>query len=84
MIEAGKPFGIAPTGPSDIRRIEAGILNYGIDMTIENNPYEVGLGRLVDLDKPQEFVGRDALRRIKEKGPGRRLVGLEIAGRRSI
>jgi aminomethyltransferase len=80
VLAAGKPFGIAPTGPSDIRRIEAGILNYGIDMTIENDPYEVGMGRLVDLDKPQEFVGRDALRRIKEKGPGRRLVGLEIAG----
>jgi glycine cleavage system aminomethyltransferase T len=80
VLAAGKPFGLAPTGPSDIRRIEAGILNYGIDMTIENDPYEVGMGRLVDLDKPQEFVGRDALRRIKEKGPGRRLVGLDIAG----
>jgi len=80
VLAAGKPFGLAPTGPSDIRRIEAGILNYGIDMTIENDPYEVGMGRLVDLDKPQEFVGRDALRRIKEKGPGRRLIGLEIAG----
>jgi glycine cleavage system aminomethyltransferase T len=80
VLAAGKPFGIAPTGPSDIRRIEAGILNYGIDMTIENDPYEVGMGRLDDLDKPQEFVGRDALRRITEKGPGRRLVGLEIGG----
>jgi aminomethyltransferase len=80
VLAAGKPFGLAPTGPSDIRRIEAGILNYGIDMTIENDPYEVGMGRLVDLDKPQEFVGRDALRRIKEKGPARHLVGLEIAG----
>src|SRR5574341_1718261 len=38
VLEAGKPFGIAPTGPSDIRRIEAGILNYGIDMTLDNNP----------------------------------------------
>ena len=80
VLAAGKPLGIVPAGPSDIRRIEAGILNYGIDMTIENDPYEVGMGRLVDLDKPQEFVGRDALRRIKEKGPARRLVGLEIAG----
>ncbi|MBI2537830.1 MAG: glycine cleavage system protein T, partial [Gemmatimonadetes bacterium] len=49
VMDAGQPFGIAPTGPSDIRRIEAGILNYGIDMTLENNPYEVGLGWLVDL-----------------------------------
>ncbi|MGH2538500.1 MAG: glycine cleavage system protein T, partial [Candidatus Promineifilaceae bacterium] len=44
VMAAGRPFGIAPAGPSDIRRIEAGILNYGADMTAENNPYEVGLG----------------------------------------
>jgi len=80
VMQAGRPYGIAPTGPSDIRRIEAGILNYGIDMTIENNPYEVGLERIVDLAKPYDFVGREALRRIREEGPRRRLVGLEIAG----
>jgi aminomethyltransferase len=49
VMEAGRPFGLAPTGPSDIRRIEAGILNYGIDMTGANNPYEVGLERLVEM-----------------------------------
>jgi aminomethyltransferase len=80
VLEAGRPFGIAPTGPSDIRRIEAGILNYGIDMTLENNPYEVGLGWLVDLDKPADFVGKEALRRIKAQGVQRKLVGLEIEG----
>ena len=80
VLEAGKPFGIAPTGPSDIRRIEAGILNYGIDMTLENNPYEVGLGWLVDLDQEADFIGKDALRRIKANGGGRKLVGVEIGG----
>ena len=80
VLEAGKPFGIAPTGPSDIRRIEAGILNYGIDMTLENNPYEVGLGWLVDLDQEADFIGKDALRRIKANGVGRKLVGVEIGG----
>ena len=79
VMEAGRPFGIAATGPSDIRRIEAGILNYGIDMTIDNNPYEIGMERLLDLAKT-DFIGKDALRRIREKGPARRLVGLEIAG----
>lgn len=82
VLEAGRPFGIAPTGPSDIRRIEAGILNYGIDMTLENNPYEVGLGWLVDLDKPADFVGQEALRRIKAHGVQRKLVGVEIEGPR--
>ena len=80
VMAAGKPYGIAPTGPSDIRRIEAGILNYGIDMTIENDPYEVGLERLVDLGKPHDFVGKEALLRKNEEGPVRRLVGLEIDG----
>jgi aminomethyltransferase len=80
VMEAGKPFGIAPTGPSDIRRIEAGILNYGIDMTLENNPYEVGLERLISLEK--EFIGRDALKRVAKEGPARKLVGIEIDGPR--
>ncbi len=80
IMEAGAEYGIKPTGPSDIRRVEAGILNYGIDMTLENNPYEVGLGWLVDADKPADFIGREALKRIKTEGVQRKLVGVEIAG----
>jgi glycine cleavage system aminomethyltransferase T len=80
VMEAGSRYNIAPTGPSDIRRIEAGILNYGIDMTLDNNPYELGLERLVNLDKPAEFIGRDALRRIAKDGVKKKLVGLEIGG----
>ncbi len=81
VMKAGRKYNLRPTGPSDIRRIEAGILNYGADMTIENNPYEVDLGRLVDLDKPSPFIGKAALQRIQEKGPTRKLVGIEISGR---
>jgi aminomethyltransferase len=80
VMKAGQRYNIAPTGPSDIRRIEAGILNYGIDMTLDNNPYEVGLERLVNLDKPADFIGRDALRRIAKEGVKKKLVGVEIAG----
>jgi aminomethyltransferase len=79
VLKAGRKYQIAPTGPSDIRRIEAGILNYGIDMTLENNPYEVGLERLVNLDK--EFIGRDALRKIAQEGARKKLVGIEISGK---
>ena len=79
-MNAGKPHGIAPTGPSDIRRVEAGILNYGADMTLENNPYEVGLGWLVDFDQDADFIGKDALKRIKAEGVSRKLVGIEISG----
>jgi glycine cleavage system T protein len=80
VMDAGKPDGITPTGPSDIRRIEAGILNYGIDMTLENNPYEVGLERLVDSDKQADFIGKETLKRIKAQGVKRKLVGIEIDG----
>lgn len=82
IMEAGKPHDIRPTGPSDIRRIEAGILNWGADMTAENNPYEVGLGYLVDETKRADHIGREALRRIKAEGPARKLVGIEIEGDR--
>lgn len=80
VMTAGKPYNISATGPSDIRRIEAGILNYGIDVTLDTNPYEAGLGWLVDLEQEADFVGKEALRRIKAKGAKRKLVGVEIAG----
>jgi aminomethyltransferase len=80
VMEAGKRYQIAPTGPSDIRRIEAGILNYGIDMTLDNNPYELGLERLVNLGKAADFIGRDALKHIAKDGVKKKLVGVEIGG----
>ena len=78
IMEAGKPYDIRPTGPSDIRRIEGGILNWGADMTYENDPFELGLDRLVDLDV--DCIARDALRRIKEQGVRRKIVGVELDG----
>lgn len=80
VMEAGEEFNIAPTAPNDIRRIEAGILNYGSDMTLENNPYEVGLGWLVDLDQEADFIGKEALQKIKAQGIQQKLVGVEIHG----
>ncbi len=82
LMEAGRPHDIRPTGPSDIRRIEAGILNYGADMTLEHNPYEAGLGWLVDEDKEADYIGKAALARIKAEGIRRKLVGVEIEGPR--
>lgn len=80
VMEAGKPFGIVPTGPSDIRRIEAGILNYGVDMTLATNPFEVGLERLVDFKKKTNFIGKNALRRVHREGAKRKLAGIKIDG----
>ena len=82
LMEAGKPYDLRPTGPSDIRRIEAGILNYGADMTLADTPYHVGLEWAVDPDLNIEFVGKEALAGIRARGVDRRLVGVEIEGAR--
>jgi aminomethyltransferase len=82
IMQAGKPSNIRATGPSDIRRVEAGILNWGADMTLENNVYEVGLDYLVDEGKSAEYIGRDALKRIKGEGVKQKLAGIEIEGPR--
>ena len=70
LIQAGEPHGLSPTGPCHIRRIEGGILAHGCDMTIEENPYEVGYGYkwMVELEQEQDFMGRDALRTVHERG----------------
>jgi aminomethyltransferase len=80
IMEAGRPHEIRPTGPCDIRRIEAGILNCGADITLDDNLYQVGLDRLVDEAKAADYIGREALARIRREGVTRRLVGIEIAG----
>lgn len=80
VMQAGKPHEIRPTGPSDIRRIEAGILNYGADITLADNPYEVGLGWTVDLEKSADFIGKAALQRISAEGVQRKIAGIEIEG----
>lgn len=78
MMEAGKPFGLQPSGAAFPRRLEAGIRNFGQDITHDDNPYEVGLGFTVDLEKGSDFIGKQALKRIKETGPQRKLVGIEF------
>jgi glycine cleavage system aminomethyltransferase T len=81
IVEAGEEFELRPTAPSDQRRLEAGIFNYGNDMDSTNNPYEItGLERLVELDNDNEFVSRGALEKIKAGGVSRKLVGAIIDG----
>jgi glycine cleavage system aminomethyltransferase T len=79
--EAGAPFGIRAIAPSEARRIEAGIFNYGSDMRTEDTPFHItGLERLVELEQDGDFIGKDALRRIADEGVDRKLVGIEIEG----
>ena len=67
---------LKPGHTSSIRRIEAGMLSYHADMTLANNPYEMGMGRLVDLDKA-DFISKAALTLIKER-VSQQLVGLKL------
>jgi len=80
VMEAGKPHNIRPIAPSEIRRIEAGILNYSSDIVLDNNPFEVGLGWTVDLEKEADYLGKEAILRTKAEGVTRKLVGVEVEG----
>ena len=80
IMAAGEPLGLKPGHTSTIRRIEGGMLSYHADADINTNPYELGLDRLVDLDTEADFIGKDALRRIRESGATRKQVGLRIDG----
>ena len=90
LMEVGRPFAIRPAGmlALDMARLEAGLILIEVDYTSATqaliptqnySPFEIGLGRLVNLDKEIEFAGKHAL--IAERdagGPHRRLVGLSI------
>jgi len=79
ILEHGRPSGALPAGlgARDATRLEAALRLYGNDMDETVNPYEAGLGWTVKLDKG-DFVGRDALVKVKQEGPRRRLVGLTM------
>jgi len=78
IMEAGKIYGLQPGHTSSIRRIEGGMLSYHADADINTNPFELGLDRLVNLDSDINFVGKDALKKIKQDGIKRIQVGIEI------
>jgi len=80
IMAAGAPYGLKPGHTSTIRRIEGGMLSYHADMDITNNPYEFGLDRLIDLDMEADFIGKAALKRIRDEGVTRKQVGLVIEG----
>jgi glycine cleavage system aminomethyltransferase T len=82
ILDAGKPYGIRVTPSSDIRRIEAGIFDWGSDFGLETNPFEVtGLERLVE-EQDADYIGKEALERIRRNGVSRKLVGVELEGDR--
>ncbi len=78
--EAGRPWGIGPGNPNWCERIESGLISYGGDTDGETNPFEVRMGKYVDLDVPDDTVGIAALRRIAAEGPARQSLGVVLEG----
>src|SRR6185436_11505023 len=83
FMAAGKAEGLAPIGlgARDTLRLEAGMPLYGNELDRTHNPFEAGLGRVVKLDKPDDFVGRSALEKVAREGVARKLVGMALRGR---
>ncbi len=80
VYEAAQEFNGRVIAPNTIRSIEGGILSYGGDFGREHNPFTIGFGRLVNLDQEIDFIGKEALKAIKEKGLTEKLVGVELEG----
>jgi aminomethyltransferase len=78
--EAGKPYEIGPGAPNYIERLESGLLSFGADTHPDSTPFEVGMGKFVDLDREDEFIGKQALTRLSKVGPKRKLVGIIFDG----
>ena len=78
IMKIGEPMGLKPGHTSTIRRIEGGMLSYHADMTINTNPLELGMDKFIDLDNDFDFIGKDALIKIKNDGIKRKQVGLYL------
>ena len=84
IMAAGEEFAIRPIAPNEARRVEAGIFNCGSDFTIADTPFHItGLERLVE-EQPQDYVGKEALERLRREGVDRKLVGIEFESREPI
>lgn len=78
--EAGQPYDIGPGYPNPSERTESGLLNWGVDTDDRTNPFEVRLGRFVDLDVEDDVIGVRALRRLKAAGIKRHQLGILLDG----
>ena len=82
IMAAGEAFGLKPGHTSSIRRIEGGMLSYHADMDLLTNPFELGMDRLVALDVDHDFIGKTALKKIKQDGITRKQIGIVLDGDR--
>ncbi len=80
IVDAGADLDLRPGCPNLIDRIETGLLSFGNDMTLRDNPIEAGLDRFFKMGKAAEYLGQKALEQIAESGPDKRMVRLVVPG----
>ena len=80
IMAVGMTYGLKPGHTSTIRRIEGGMMSYHADADMHTNPFELGMDRLLNLDMEADFIGKAALRRLRDTGVARKQVGLVIHG----
>jgi dimethylsulfoniopropionate demethylase len=78
LFEIGKEFNVKPGCPNLIERIESALLSYGNDMDINDNPFECGFDKFVNLDSDITFLGKEKLKKIKSEGISKKLMGVQI------
>ena len=78
LFELGKEFNVKPGCPNLIERIESGLLSYGNDFDNNDNPFECGFGKYVNLDTNINFLGKDKLKKIEKEGIKKKLMGVLI------
>jgi dimethylsulfoniopropionate demethylase len=78
LFEVGKEFDVKPGCPNLIERIESALLSYGNDMDINDNPFECGFDKFVNIDSDVDFLGKENLRKIKSEGIKKKLMGIKI------
>merc|ERR1711972_1212864 len=83
MLDAGEAHNLKVIAPGHHRRIEAGIMSWGADIDLEVNPFECGMGWQCDFDRG-DWIGKEALQKIKSDGVTHKLVGLLIDGGKPI
>jgi aminomethyltransferase len=80
VAEAGARHEIGPGAPNYVERLESGLISVNADTDDESNPFEMGLGRFVDLDQDIDYVGKAALKQIAAEGPKRKFCGIIMDG----
>ena len=83
LLEVGNAHGLLPAGlgARDTLRLEAALCLYGHELDEQTNPLEASLGWTVKLSKLDQFIGRDVLQQVKEQGPKKKLIGIDMVDR---